>query len=121
MCMIDYADANEFCSESWRSAAKKHACGECGREIGAGETYLRAAGKSDGEMYQAKMCAHCHAGARLLQRHCGGYLFGGVYEDLKEHVSEALPWSMQAARLVVGMRRKWRRFNGGGLMTVGAP
>jgi hypothetical protein len=78
---------------------------------------MRAAGKTEGDMWQAKMCAHCHAGAALLQKHCGGWLFGGVQEDLQDHISEVLPWSMRAARLVVGMRRKWRRFDGNGMMS----
>lgn len=33
-----------------------------------------------------------------------------------EHIDPALPWAMQAARVVVGMRRKWQRFDGTGLM-----
>lgn len=117
MCMIDDADGYpEFSNETKRKARKKHRCGECGRFIEPGEFYFNNACLFDGSFSVDKMCSHCRAGASLLQEHCGGFLFGGVHDDLEEHIHELLPWSGKAARFVIGMRRKWKRFDGNGVM-----
>lgn len=118
MCMIDDCEPNEFFVGKSPIAAKEHICCECGRTIARGEQYHYAVGKSDGRLWTAKQCAHCSKAAELLSEHCGGFLYGGVYEDLSDHVHEILPWSMQAARGVIGIQRKWRRFDNKGLMTI---
>ena len=115
--MIDY-DRPQALSKSVRTARKQHHCGECNRCIEPGERYQYVSGIWDGAPSSHKTCTHCVQGADLLLDECDGYLFGGVIEDLRDHVSEALPWSMRAARIVVGAKRKWRRFDGGGLMAV---
>ena len=118
MCMIDDCEPNEFFDSKKPVAAKEHICCECGRTITKGERYHYAVGKSDGSLWTAKQCAHCNNAAKLLSKHCGGFLYGGVYEDLSEHVHEILPWSMQAARGVIGIQRQWRRFDNKGLMII---
>ena len=119
MCMIDNADGYpEFLSQYHPVAKKTHRCGECHRCIAPGEKYRYAAGKQDGDFWTAKICAHCELGAKLLDEQCGGFLFAGIQEDLEDHMHEILPWSYRAARIVAGMRRKWQRFDGTGLMEV---
>lgn len=121
MCMIDGADGVcEFSSDVFRTARKEYQCYECRRVISIGERHRYISGKWEGSFDTYRICAHCSVGCDLLSRECQGFLLGGIEEDLREHVSEILPWSMQAARLVVGMRRKWRRFVGDGLMPVPA-
>lgn len=117
MCMVDDDCMPEFYTERRPKARKQHRCGECRREIEPGERYMSANGKMDGEIFYEKMCLQCANAADLLNTYCGGYLFGGVAEDLSAHICYTLPWRMQAARAVVGMRRQWRRFDGSGLMT----
>lgn len=119
MCMVDDAEYSAIHRSDWRRARKEHRCVDCGRTIQRGERYLSAGGLYEGAWWADKQCEHCNGAAQLLVRECGGFLFAGVQEDLAEHVSEPLPWRMQAARYVVGMRRQWKRFRGGdGLMRV---
>lgn len=115
MCMTDY-DPPTMHSARIRTARKAHKCGECSRQIEPGEKYQYVSGVWDGDFDTKKTCRHCLVGQELLIRECRGFIYGGIQEDLQDHVSEALPWSMQAARLVVGMRRRWQRFDGKGLM-----
>lgn len=117
MCITDYEQPSFYTCEN-RKARKEHRCHECYRVISSGEQYQHVRGVWYGEPWTYKTCAHCLVGQRLLRDECGGFLHGGIYEDLTEHIHELLPWSMKAARLVVGMRRKWVRFDGHGLMEV---
>lgn len=117
MCMTDYDPPSLYISEL-RTARKQHKCGECYRPIMSGERYQHVRGVWNGEPETHKTCQHCLVGQNLLMDECGGFLHGGIDEDLAEHIHELLPWSMKAARLVVGMRREWLRFDGKGLMEV---
>jgi hypothetical protein len=117
--MIDDADGySQLYHAGWRKARKPHRCGECYRQIERGEVYHYAGGMFDGEFWDGKQCSHCNAAAQLLVRECGGFLHAGVVEDLEEHISEPLPWRMQAARYVVAMRRGWKCIRKPGLMPV---
>jgi len=129
VCMIDGADLAVVCSESWRRARKQHRCCECSRIITAGERYRYAfVVSSDHESNSYHTCAGCAAAQDWLQVECGGWLFNGVAEDIAQHVESGV-WSddeerwvvkpTRQARLLVGIRRKWRRFDGIGIMTVG--
>jgi len=112
MCNIDYADVScDFYSERQPKARKDHRCGDCGRTITAGEQYTYISGSWDGDFSTHKQCAHCSKVGLLLSKHCGGYLFGEMDEDLIEHVHPSIPWAMAAARSLIGMRRKWLRFD----------
>lgn len=117
MCMIDY-DPPEFCSRIVRTARKQHRCCECGRVIEPGESYHHTSGAWDGTLNTFKHCRHCERSVQLLLDQCHGFLHCGVEDDLAEHIDPHYPWAMQAARLVIGMRRKWRRFDDQGLMSV---
>jgi hypothetical protein len=115
----DY-DPPELYSETQRTARKEHRCEECWRMIAAGEQYWYASGKAEGEFFDAKTCAHCHRAAEWLIKECRGYLHGGVLEDLKDHRYNGYPFAkaMGLCRLIVGMGRDWKRFNGTGLMAL---
>jgi hypothetical protein len=118
MCMIDDCDTGSFSTETGRRARKEHKCGECRRTIARGESYIRAAGYNDG-FWTAKMCLHCNEAAVLLQRECSGYVYGSVEEDLEDHARyKRYPWSGEAARLLIGMRRHWRKFTADALMPI---
>ena len=60
------------------------------------------------------MCAHCQVAAEWLEENCGGYLLDAVHEDFSEHATGNLPM----LRIVVGARRRWKTFGGGGLMAL---
>lgn len=120
MCMIDDGEHYDVFTGCFRYAAKSHACEECRREIAKGEQYSWTKGLFERKWYEHRTCLHCYSGQSLLMAECGGYMHGGLEDDLAEHINEALPWSRQAARLVVGMRRKWLRFDGAALMAVPA-
>ena len=115
MCSTDY-DPPSMYETTLRKARKAHKCGECYRAIQPGETYQHVAGIWDGSFDTHKTCPHCVVGQKLLLDQCHGYLHEGIKEDLVEHLWPSIPWAMDAARLVVGMRRKWVRFDGKGLM-----
>lgn len=117
MCSIDY-DPPSLYVRTTRKARKQHKCSECRRSIEPGETYQHVAGVWDGGMSTYKTCQHCVAGQNLLIDKCGGFLHEGIEEDLVEHLHPSIKWSTQAARVVVGMRRKWKSFKGAGLMTA---
>ena len=116
MCMIDHDESASVYSSRYQVARKNHKCEECNRIINVGEKYLYVFGVWGGDARAFKTCSHCEKGMQILTRKCGGYMHGGIYEDLFEHVRDILPWSMTAARLVIGMRRKWQRFDMSGLM-----
>ena len=111
MCMYDphEQDGGVYFGSGPRRARKEHICGECRRAIRKGERYFRAAGVQDGYAWDAKQCAQCAAAAGWLVKECGGFLFGGVQQDLEEHLDEVTGGAWVAlARLVIGMRHKWQ-------------
>jgi hypothetical protein len=125
MCLIDDgADPAEFTSERWQRARKPHKCVECHRMISIGERYRYCVIKYDGSIDTYHTCAHCTQAEEWLRVHCHGWLFDHVQEDLEGHLTSR--WSADEerevvrpsvpARLLVGMRRKWRRLDGNGLM-----
>lgn len=101
-----------FASERIVTARREHRCYECGRTIGLGETYQRAAGSCWGEFWHAKTCAHC-ANTRT---HVVAY-FPAYNEDyyggLGEHLVECAWDEPRLLRLAVNFRRRWRRRDGG--------
>jgi len=118
MCMIDEADGRlEFYNARMVIARKPHRCGECGREINRGETYHAASGKFEDKVDTYRTCAHCRVAGEWLERECGGHLIGDIEEDIWDHCLEGV-YGFDLARLVAGMRRKWQRFDGRGLMAI---
>ncbi len=118
MCMMDEGPGMQLTQDNMRRARKDHRCGECGRAIQKGEIYRNISGLWEGEFVSEKTCGHCAIGQNLLSRECDGFVFHAVAEDLHEHIREVLPWSRLAARLYIGMRRKWKSFRGEGLLPI---
>lgn len=121
MCMIDGADYNDdgFTNVNMRKAAKEHFCDECRRTILRGERYEDTTQLYESKFYNYKTCEHCTAARSWLSVTCGGWLYYGVLEDLKQHWDEE--WELKSlylGRAVVGMRNGWRSNVTGELMKV---
>jgi hypothetical protein len=120
--MADLSDGDfDFATHEDRKARKEHRCGECWRTIAKGETYRLHTSCYDHYVCTSKVCAHCQVACRWLSQNCGGWIFEAVREDIHEHVSEYPGLALPLLRLEVGMRRKWRRFDGAGLMRAPVP
>lgn len=113
MCMLDDADGMVTIIDggSYVTARKPHKCAECRRTIEAGERYHRESFVFDGRFQCHKTCAHCMVVRDFLQDECGGWLYGDVEEDAREHC-HGQGYGMDLYRAVVGMRRNWRRQDG---------
>lgn len=111
MCMIEGADGDYvWLGDTHPTAKKRHRCEECSRWIEPGETYWRNATICEGDFCAFKMCAHCEAAAGWLQKECHGFLFGGVLEDLQEHLWEPRPiFSWRLKFITELMSRQWQR------------
>ena len=129
MCMVDDADRATVERESWHHARKPYRCCECRRAIAIGERYRYCFLVYEGQAESYRTCAHCAVAEDWLRVECHGWLFEAIDEDLAQHVTW---WRWNAAedvefvkptrpaRLLVGMRRRWRSFVGPGLMPVPA-
>jgi hypothetical protein len=91
-------------------ARKEHKCNECLRKIQPGEKYTRERFVWEGKAQTHKTCAHCMMARGWLHHNCGGWLYGAVEEDIREHAYEN--YGGYVKRLAVGMRWKWRAPSG---------
>lgn len=112
MCMVDDCEPGEFYRETRPRARKTHKCHECLREIRVGETYRSVATKFDGVVETTKTCAHCEAAGEWLNERCNGYPIGMMREDLWAHWSDEGIHEMRLGRLIVSVKRGWRRRDG---------
>lgn len=111
--MCQYYDPPELWAEGQRTAVKQHRCGECGRTIEPSETYTQMRARAEGRWYGGKECAQCHEARRWLVEVCDGWLLTDVLNDLECHLDEPKPiWSVSLGRLVIRMRKRWRRKDG---------
>lgn len=111
MCAYDDSDPVTMLGESNPKARKPHKCAECGRTIEPGETYRLERFVFDGKMSAHKTCSHCLAARNWLGAECGGWIFGGVANDLREHVQEG-GYGMDLARMAVAIDHGWARRDG---------
>jgi hypothetical protein len=119
MCRIHDAEPCEYYRAKNVTARKNHQCMECDRTIARGETYHRATMLFDDRWDTCKLCAHCEAVAEWLSVVCGGYLYGGIGEELIEHWDEEPELrSMGLARAIYGRERGWRSKFGRGLLPI---
>ncbi len=116
MCSLDFDHCTWFGSEI-RRTRKERQCDECGRKIAPGEKYKRSTWKDARDFEVGEACEHCTSAMTWVMAHCGYEMSGGLHDELLEHV-EAKYSEDGIGRLVVGMRRKWQRFDGRGLMPV---
>jgi hypothetical protein len=114
MCMIDDNDGFvTVVGDRYVVARKPYRCLECGREIDAGERYHCEAYIYEGSIHRHKTCAHCRAVREWLLGECGGFIYGGVKEDARNHVEENPGcYDAKLYRAVVGMEWKWRARSG---------
>lgn len=117
MCMIDGAEGVDH-SQVYdiKRSRKEHTCNECHRKIAVGSAYRRSELLMEGSWSTFHTCEHCMVACRWLSAQCGGWLHEGVYEDIEEHVPVYRIAGLY--RLKIGMQRKWRRFDGAGLMPI---
>ena len=117
MCMIDDGgDRYRYSQTKQPLARKEHVCGECGRQIAAGEHYEAFRGLlADFGWRTEQTCVHCVAAREWLTVNCGGFVFQGVQQDLEEHF-ESTAGSLWLGRAIIGMKRKWI-----GLSPLGQP
>ena len=116
MCAIDDGDLCTIWRETTPRAAKPYKCAECGREIAPGEKYKRIDCLFEGSWDYAHICAHCGVMADWLGKECGGWVLRGVLDDFREHAND-YRWP-DLYRLIVGVKRKWQRFDGEALMPI---
>jgi hypothetical protein len=112
MCMIDYGDGYAITLSAVTYTAKKqHRCNECHRTIEPGEKYLRETNVFEHRRNTYKTCSHCKVARDWLWNECGGFIWGSVEEDIREHVFENY-YAMDLARVAMGMQWKWRTPSG---------
>ncbi len=117
MCAIDDGEPVEFYDTRTAKARKVHRCHECHRDINPGEIYRIDAGKFDGDFFTYKTCPHCSVAIEWLNRECGGSIFGGAHEDIREHWIDGGIRTRELALLIWGMSRGWTKRRGG-LMAI---
>ena len=117
MCMIEDGERAVVYSKRMSRAKKQYQCAECRRTIARGEQYHRAFMVYDGYASTFRTCQNCAVAVEWLTENCGGAMHGGIEQDISEHVSE-YPRQIGLMRLKIGMNRRWRRFDGAGLMPV---
>lgn len=113
MCMVDEGEPADLAVVREIRARKPRKCDECQGPIRVGDLYRRSKFLYDDYWSSFAMCEGCLEGAaRWLTKECGGYLCGGVEEDLYEHWLERFNLGISNAeiiglgRLVVEMRRR---------------
>lgn len=116
MCMVDDGDGAVTPIDEGRyvRARKAHKCKECMREIRPGERYHRERFIDlDRAIVNWKTCEHCMVARDWLLGECGGWIYGGVEEDVAEHWHDGEGKDIKLARMIVGMRRNWTTKRGG--------
>lgn len=110
MCMVDDSDGPVKHIDEGRyvRARKAHKCQECMRQIRPGERYHREVFLGDDRAPETwKTCEHCMVAREWLRCECGGWIYGGVEEDVAEHWHDGEGDDINLARMIVGMRRFW--------------
>ena len=111
MCMIE--DSDGYCvvlSNSVFTARKEHRCTECRRKIQVGERYRRETTVFDHSRSGWKTCVHCQRVRDWLTAECGGWVWGCIEEDIREHADNG--YGMGVKIMAVGMARNWTRKDG---------
>lgn len=106
MCAVDDCPPWQVYNETRPVARRTHCCSECGRDINAGEKYLRIQGLCDDNWATHKICRHCEALSAFMMVLCSGHPLGDLYEELAEHWREGYA-SIPLGRLIVGLKLKW--------------
>lgn len=79
---------------------------------------MAMSGVGEDGFFSSKTCTHCTIAQAWLRRECGGFCYGMVEEDIRDHIAEARDTApLSLAKLVVGMQRQWKRFYTDALMS----
>ncbi len=111
MCLVDCCDGLSIVMHQRHPKARvAHRCGECGRMIQPGETYMVERTVFDGQAKTHKTCRHCEAVRSWLSSECGGFVYGAVSEDIDGHSWHG--YGIRVSMMAVGIQRKWTRKDG---------
>ncbi len=105
MCAVDYDVADVYYQKD-RKSRKEHTCTECHRTIKKGEMYRYTFGVWERQVSTFRTCSNCLLPQEWLQKECGGFLHGGLEEEIEEHAVEYK--KMFLYRWLIGIRRKWK-------------
>ena len=108
MCAIDDCTPWEIYRSETHTAHTERRCTECYRTIRRGEPFEYAIGRLCGETRwdTFALCQHCKAATEWLITVCGGWPYGDLGEELREHWWSGYS-SICLARLIAGMRLGW--------------
>lgn len=121
MCNVDNADESVTVLSDTRPRARKpHRCDECARTIEPGEAYRRHSFVFEGRVGCSKCCTHCEVARAWLRDECGGWIYGGVLEDIAEHVHDH-GYGPDLEALLAHMRSQWRGPDGSLLAVPDVP
>lgn len=120
MCMYDDGGPPAVYRSRIQRTRKERRCYECGRKITIGESYQNAILVYEGHRCTFATCEHCQVAMAWLSENCGGYVHGGVWKDLEEHIGQFPTLAYPLSRLKVGRQRMWERFDRTGLMAIAA-
>ena len=108
MCSIDWCDEwSTVWLVDYLTARTPKRCYECRRTISPREDYQRVKSLYDGRWDTWAICQHCTVVAEWLEEMCGGYLHGGLLEELEEHWGEGYRRA-EFGYLINGVKRQWR-------------
>jgi len=88
--MVDLDDDGRsvIWEKSWPKARKEYRCGECDSVIAIGEKHEKHSSLFDGAWSNHRMCYPCSYAADWLMDECGGFIYGSVYIDIKDHLED---------------------------------
>lgn len=110
--MIDDDDGRVTVLHARRPRARReHRCDECRRAIEPGERYVVERYVYEGAATSHKTCRHCDAVRAWLLHECGGFVYGGVADDLGAHLQEG-EYGAAVKLAGAGIERSWRRRDG---------
>ncbi len=107
----DYGYDSQTFQDLWRRARKQHKCEECSGIIHPGANYRFVSGRSEGEIWQAKICAACdETRNRFADEHKGERpLLGELDEALRECVADETSWDDDDNEVVTEAGKRWQQ------------
>lgn len=117
-CGVCLSGPEDGCYEELESgtvkARKAHRCGECRRVIAVGETYYRFKGVWEGEIVAERACLICQEIRTAFA--CNGFVYGQLWEDMKDFGFGALNDScflkLQTVEAKRYLRERWMKWKG---------
>lgn len=109
---VNDGDYSKSISDIWRKARKSHHCGECRRQIHAGESYRIEVILCNGHVSSHKTCNDCES---LKKTFFCDYVFGDIWDDFQESFPdcyEDVPWSKLALLTPAARNRVFQMIEG---------